>query len=149
MPVRPLTTPRTAGRIAAAAAAVVAAVTLAPAPAGAMLPPARDHLTVTVRDSGYPALDGRFELHCHPTGGDHPRAGEACRRLEEVTVWGTDPFAPVPPGAVCTSMYGGPATAHVEGTWAGRPVHADFSRATGCETARWNDLVPLLPRTRL
>jgi hypothetical protein len=133
----------------AAVTAATAALVLAPSPAGAVLPPVRDHLVLTVTDSGYPAHDGRFELYCHPAGGDHPAAEEACARLDEVTVWGSDPFAPAPEGGVCTSLYGGPATAHVEGMWAGRPVNADFARATGCETARWNDLVPFLPRTRL
>lgn len=140
---------RAAAPVVAAAAAAAAAFTLAPAPAGAVLPPARDHLTITVTDSGYPARDGRFELVCHPSAGDHHSPDEACDRLDELTVWGSDPFAPVPPDSMCTSMYGGPATAHVEGMWAGRPVNADFSRATGCETARWNNLVPLLPGTRL
>ncbi|EST37675.1 hypothetical protein N566_11665 [Streptomycetaceae bacterium MP113-05] len=136
--------------VAACAVLAAAGAALAPAaPAGAVLPPVRDHLVLTVTDSGYRAHDGRFELLCHPAGGDHRRAKEACARLDEVTVWGSDPFAPVPPDSVCTSLYGGPATAHLEGMWAGRPVNADFGRATGCETARWNDLVPLLPRTRL
>lgn len=141
--------PAAARTTAAALAALAAAFTLAPSPASAMLPPARDHLTVTVHDSGFPARDGRFELHCHPTAGDHFRAAKACKRLNELTRWGSDPFAPVPPDSMCTSLYGGPARAHVEGMWAGRPVNADFSRATGCETARWGNLVPLLPRTRL
>jgi hypothetical protein len=149
MPVRPRRAAAAAARVLiAAATAAAAALSLAPS-AGALLPPVRDHLTVTVRDSGYPSHDGRFDLYCHPAGGDHPRPKEACARLDEVTVWGSDPFAPVPAGTVCTSLYGGPATAHVEGMWAGRPVNADFSRATGCETARWNDLAPFLPRTRL
>lgn len=145
---RPRSRSRTATRTAAAATALVAAFTLAPS-AEAMLPPARDHLTLTVHDSGRPGRDGRFELFCHPTGGDHPDAAAACDRLDELTVWGSSPFAPAEPGALCTSMYGGPATARVEGMWGGRPVNADFHRATGCATARWNDLVPFLPRTRL
>ena len=148
LPARLLPARRAVARTAAAAAAVTAAFSLAPH-AEAMLPPTRDHLTVTVEGSGYPARDGRFELLCHPAGGDHPQARKACEQLDEVTVWGEDPFAPVPDGALCTTMYGGPATAHVEGTWAGRPVNAHFSRATGCETARWDALVPLLPATRL
>ncbi|MDT0379792.1 SSI family serine proteinase inhibitor [Streptomyces sp. DSM 42041] len=138
-----------AAHVLAALAVVTAAPLLAPAPAGAVLPPVSDHLVLTVSDSGHPARDGRFELFCHPAGGDHPRAKAACARLDEVTVWGSDPFAPAPGGTLCTSLYGGPATAHVEGMWAGRPVNADFGRATGCETARWDDLVPFLPRTRL
>jgi hypothetical protein len=50
---------------------------------------------------------------------------------------------------MCTMLYGGPATAHVTGTWAGRPVDARFDRADGCEIARWDALVPLLPETHV
>uniref|UniRef100_UPI001FE7A59C SSI family serine proteinase inhibitor n=1 Tax=Streptomyces corallincola TaxID=2851888 RepID=UPI001FE7A59C len=117
-----------------------------------MPPPARpedepvsgDHLTVVVRNAG-PGRDGRYELSCHPAGGDHPEAAEACRVLDANTVWGRDTFAAVDPGSVCTLQYGGPATAHVTGNWAGRPVDASYDRGDGCEIARWDHLVPLLP----
>jgi hypothetical protein len=104
-------------------------------------------LTVTVRDAGGGA-DGTFELRCHPQGGSHPDAREACGRLDRRTTWGKDPFAPVGSGAVCTMQYGGPATAHVTGTWAGRSVDARFDRGNGCEIARWDALVPVLPDLR-
>ncbi|WP_245654449.1 SSI family serine proteinase inhibitor [Streptomyces violens] len=106
-----------------------------------------DRLTVTVRDSGSTAMDGTHELKCHPTGGDHPKAQDACRALDKATRWGKDPFAPVAPDAVCTMQHGGPATAHVTGRWAGRPVDATFKRDNGCEIGRWDKLVPLLPST--
>ncbi|MGD1219381.1 SSI family serine proteinase inhibitor [Streptomyces krungchingensis] len=114
-----------------------------------MPPPARDddsgdRLTVTVHGSGGDT-DGTYELRCHPSGGSHPDAAEACAELDRNTTWGKDPFAPVPPGTMCTMLYGGPATAHVTGTWAGRPVDARFDRTDGCEIARWDGLVPLLP----
>lgn len=89
--------------------------------------------------------DGTYELRCHPDGGSHPDVGKACATLDQRTTWGKDPFAPVAPGTMCTMMYGGPATAHVTGTWAGRPVDARFDRADGCQVARWDALVPLLP----
>ncbi|MFR9757253.1 SSI family serine proteinase inhibitor [Streptomyces sp. TR06-5] len=146
----PAPRPRRTAVRAAAALAALAAVHTPAAPAQAAVPPVRDHLTVTVHDSGRPVHDGRFDLFCHPTAGNHPRPEAACRRLDALTSWGRpDPFAPVPPGRMCTTVYGGPATAHVTGTWGGRPVNADFSRSDGCRTQRWNDLVPLLPRTRL
>ncbi|MBZ4018517.1 hypothetical protein CCS38_22825 [Streptomyces purpurogeneiscleroticus] len=104
-----------------------------------------DRLTVTVRESGSTAMDGTHELKCHPTGGDHPKAKDACRALDKATRWGKDPFAPVPSDAVCTMQHGGPATAHVTGRWAGRPVDATFKRDNGCEIGRWDKLVPLLP----
>ncbi|MFF7388898.1 SSI family serine proteinase inhibitor [Streptomyces scabiei] len=106
-----------------------------------------DRLTVTVRQAGGGA-DGTFELRCHPEGGTHPDVREACGRLDRRTTWGTDPFAPVRSGTVCTMQYGGPATAHVTGTWAGRRVDARFDRGDGCEIARWDDMVPVLPDLR-
>ncbi|MDT0570499.1 SSI family serine proteinase inhibitor [Streptomyces sp. DSM 3412] len=106
-----------------------------------------DRLTVTVRQAGGGA-DGTFELRCHPEGGNHPDVREACGRLDRRTTWGTDPFAPVRSGTVCTMQYGGPATAQVTGTWAGRRVDARFDRGDGCEIARWDALVPVLPELR-
>ncbi|MGW8597978.1 SSI family serine proteinase inhibitor [Streptomyces sp. NPDC055893] len=104
-----------------------------------------DHLTLTVTHSGDPAADGTFELTCHPAGGTHRAPQAACDRLDEVTTWGTDPFAPPQPDSLCTMQYGGPATAHVTGTWAGRPVDATFNRTDGCEIARWDGFTPVLP----
>lgn len=107
-----------------------------------------DHLTVTVQHSGSARTDGTFELYCHPGGGNHLHVKDACAKLDGMTRWGRDPFAAVPQGANCTMMYGGPATAHVTGTWAGRPVNADFRRTNGCEIDRWGRFEPLLPSTR-
>ncbi|MFF1307301.1 SSI family serine proteinase inhibitor [Streptomyces sp. NPDC058307] len=117
-----------------------------PAPASAYTGTG-DHLTVTIRDTGTGAdkTFQTFELHCHPSRGTHPDPSGACAALERNTRWGKDTFAPVPEGSVCTMLYGGPATAHVTGTWAGRPVDARFDRSNGCETARWDRFVPLLP----
>lgn len=135
--------------LSAATAALTAGPASGTAVRGLPMPPPRDHLTLTVEDSGHPGRDGTYELYCHPAGGDHPAAQDACETLDEATTWGRSPFAPVPEGSVCTGQYGGPATAHLTGTWAGRPVDADFSRANGCEIDRWNGLFPLLPRTSL
>ncbi|MEU1150005.1 SSI family serine proteinase inhibitor [Streptomyces sp. NPDC005863] len=126
------------------AAAQAGTPAAAPAPAPATAPV--DRLTVTVTDSAGGG-DGTYVLKCHPTGGNHPEAADACARLDEVTVFGTDPFAPVPRNAMCTMQYGGPATAHIRGTWAGRPVDARYSRTDGCQISRWNALVPVLPAT--
>ncbi|MEU8029908.1 SSI family serine proteinase inhibitor [Streptomyces sp. NPDC049099] len=129
--------------------AVAVAVPAVAAPAGpsAVRPGDRsgDHLTVVVRQAGS-GRDGRYELSCHPAGGSHPDAAEACRVLDERTRWGRDLFAPVPPGTLCTMIYGGPATARVTGTWAGRRVDAGYDRSNGCEIGRWDGLVPLLPK---
>ncbi|WP_436737710.1 SSI family serine proteinase inhibitor [Streptomyces sp. BBFR102] len=154
---------RTALALATSAAALLGAVPLAAqahaGPGGPVPPPIgapglgagpglgaeQDRLTVTVRDAG--AGDGRFVLRCRPTGGDHPDVAGACGRLAELAAEGEDPFAPVPPDAMCTMQHGGPATARVEGTWRGRAVDASFSRTDGCRIARWNRLVPVLPAT--
>ncbi|MEU1187960.1 SSI family serine proteinase inhibitor [Streptomyces sp. NPDC005859] len=106
-----------------------------------------DHLTVTVRHAGGRA-DGTFEVYCHPERGSHPDAGSACRTVDRNTRWGRDAFAPAPSGGVCTMRYGGPATAHVTGRWAGRPVDATYDRSNGCQIERWDLLVPLLPDLR-
>ncbi|MGW0870887.1 SSI family serine proteinase inhibitor [Streptomyces sp. NPDC002740] len=106
-----------------------------------------DHLTVTVRHAGGRA-DGTFDLYCHPGGGSHPDVGSACRAVDRNTRWGRDAFAPAPDDGVCTMRYGGPATAHVTGRWAGRPVDATYDRSNGCRMERWDRLVPLLPDLR-
>ncbi|MFG2789133.1 SSI family serine proteinase inhibitor [Streptomyces sp. NPDC048419] len=143
---------------ASAAASVVPSVLPAAAHADAVRPAlapppvqsddqAGDHLTVTVRHAGDDA-DGTYELHCHPGGGTHPDADAACAALDRGTTWGKDTFAPVPDDSICTMQYGGPATAHVTGSWAGRPVDASYDRSDGCEIGRWDRLVPLLPDLR-
>ncbi|WP_230885514.1 SSI family serine proteinase inhibitor [Streptomyces spinoverrucosus] len=147
-------------RLALAAGASLAALTsLSAAPADAAVPSPflgqhrglhhtdADHLTVTVSGVSSGA-DGSFEVQCHPSGGSHPDAGGACRALERETRWGRDVFAPVARDSMCTMQYGGPATARVTGTWAGRPVDATFDRSNGCEIARWDRLVPFLPEAR-
>ncbi|MFF4491289.1 SSI family serine proteinase inhibitor [Streptomyces sp. NPDC001544] len=147
----------------AVTAAVAALSPLAAAPAVAAVPgvlsvppPVRpedrvtvtgDHLTVTVLHAGG-GRDGTYELFCHPEAGSHPDPAGACRTLDRNTRWGRDVFAPVAPGSVCTMQYGGPATARVTGTWAGRPVDAVYDRSNGCEAERWDRLVPLLPELR-
>ncbi|MHC3471233.1 SSI family serine proteinase inhibitor [Streptomyces sp. 7R007] len=152
---------RRPGRMAvvAVSAAVSVLVPLAPH-AVAAPPPARDedraggvgrdhgdHLLVRVRDAGG-GRDGTYEVFCHPGGGSHPDVAGACQGLDRQTRWGRDLFAPVPEGSMCTMQYGGPATAHVTGTWAGRPVNATYDRRDGCEIARWDRMVPLLPDLR-
>ncbi len=108
---------------------------------------ADDHLTVTVRHAGS-GLDGTYELDCDARRGSHPDVDAACAALQRGTRWGRDTFEPVPPDSLCTMQYGGPATARVTGTWAGRPVDATYDRGDGCEIARWDRLVPLLPDLR-
>ena len=98
-------------------------------------------LMIEVRDEPG-AQPSKHTLTCRPTGGDHPHAGAACRRLNHLP---GDPFQPVPPGSVCTMIYGGPQRATVRGIVHGKPVAAWFDRTNGCEIARWDALVPVLP----
>ncbi|MGW4565474.1 SSI family serine proteinase inhibitor [Streptomyces sp. NPDC004561] len=149
----PLTAPPAAAAVAApppvrpedrAPAPVGDHLVVAPRPEDRAPNPRGDHLVVAVRHAGA-GRDGRYELFCHPGGGRHPNVAGACRVLDSNTHWGRDTFAPVAPGSICTMLYGGPATAHVTGTWAGRPVDASYDRSNGCEIGRWDRLVPLLP----
>ena len=128
----------------AAPTAPAASPAAAPAPASA---PRGDHLRITVAHTGDPAQDGTYHLYCHPARGSHPSPKAACRHLDRRTTWGKDLFAPVPPNTACTKQYGGPATAHVTGRWAGRPVDARYNRTDGCEIDRWNKMEPVLPST--
>ncbi|MFE0425989.1 SSI family serine proteinase inhibitor [Streptomyces sp. NPDC058953] len=104
-----------------------------------------DRLTVVVSETGNTRTDGRYELECGPTAGNHPAAEAACDRLDELARAGGDPFAPVDRDVFCTQQAGGPATAYVTGVWQGRRVDATFSRQNGCEIHRWNNLQPVLP----
>ncbi len=108
--------------------------------------PGGDRLTVTVSHAGH--ADGRYVLRCHPGRGSHPDPVRACDTLDRRTTWGRDPFGPVPPRSLCAMQYGGTATAHITGTWAGRPVDARYGRGDGCQIARWDALVPVLPDVR-
>ncbi|MEV4432137.1 SSI family serine proteinase inhibitor [Streptomyces sp. NPDC049585] len=137
MSLRPL---RRLARTAAILPALAPALLAAPGATAAPLPPAgldhEDHLTIAIADGVRHGT--HYELYCHPAGGTHPRAREACDQVDGQTTWAKDPFAPVPAGEMCTMMYGGTQRAHVTGTWAGRPVDAEFNRTNGCEIARWN-----------
>ncbi|MEV6331490.1 SSI family serine proteinase inhibitor [Streptomyces sp. NPDC051909] len=106
-----------------------------------------DSLTVSIEKTGHAEADGTFRLECGgKPGGTHPAAANACKRLDQLAQAGDDPFVPVPADGICTQQYGGPATAHITGTWHGRSVDARFSRANGCEIDRWENLRPVLPR---
>jgi hypothetical protein len=109
-------------------------------------PPAAPHtaLTITIAHSTVPGHDGRFTLSCHPSGGTHPDPVNACAKLDQLAGSGGNPFAAVPLTTMCSQIFGGPATAQITGTWAGHPVSASFNRTNGCQTTRWNNLLPVL-----
>ncbi len=103
-------------------------------------------LTVTFRadEKAAPVV---MQLTCDPTGGDHPRAADACAALAKAEQGSSDPFAKPEPDQICTYIYGGPQTARVVGSWNGQGVDASFSRANGCEIARWDAIEPVLSPT--
>ena len=103
-------------------------------------------LTVTFKADGK-ASPRVMHLQCEPTGGDHPRAADACAALAKASATGRDPFAAPPKGQMCTFIYGGPQTAVVTGDWNGKAVNRGFSRTNGCEIARWNAVEPVLSPT--
>ncbi|MFF8962034.1 SSI family serine proteinase inhibitor [Streptomyces globisporus] len=112
---------------------------------------ARTRLTVSVENSGVPGADGTFELECGPTGGTHPEGQAACDRLAEAGATRAgrqELFQETPEGTMCTMIHGGDAFARIVGTWEGRAVDTTASRRDGCEIARWNSLVPVLPDVR-
>lgn len=66
---------------------------------------------------------------------------DSCDQLERLG----GPVGPVPAGQMCSMIYGGSQTAQVTGTWHGAAVTQKYSRANGCEVARWNRMAPVLP----
>ena len=108
----------------------VMAFGMAPLPATAVS--AKVQLTLQI-DTG----DGQkqqYTLRCSPTGGNHPNRWAACAVLLK---GGAKLLAPVPANAACTMIYGGPQTAAVKGTWSGKRISTEFSRADGCHIAKW------------
>ena len=103
---------------------------------------AATELTITAWPEGRDRGGGRtWTLRCNPTGGTLPRAARACALLAALE----RPFTPIPRGAICTQIYGGPQEAFVRGTYRGRRVWARFNRAGGCEIDRWNRHAFLFP----
>jgi len=94
-------------------------------------------LTITLR---YPGGEPVTRVLREPDGGDHPHPRAALGALAAAP----DPFAPVPPGTIATTIYGGPQTATVIGTYRGRPVDTTFCRTDGAQIHRWNQVAPLL-----
>ena len=74
-----------------------------------------------------------------------PTDSEACGAAAGVS---DHDLAPTPRGRACTQIYGGPQTATIVGTLRGERVDARFSRADGCEIARWNGVADLLREVR-
>jgi hypothetical protein len=105
--------------------------------------PAATSLTITV-EPGASAATQTYTLTCDPSGGEHPDPDNACAALEDAGAAEVNPLDPVAPELACTEIYGGEQTAVVEGTVAGEPIRAEFSRINGCEISRWDVLLPVL-----
>lgn len=101
--------------------------------------PPQTELTITVTPSPE-APPREWTLRCEPPGGTHPAPDAACAALHETA----DPFAPVPPDAVCTQIYGGPQEATITGVWRGEQVRASYDRTNGCEISRWDAIEAVL-----
>jgi hypothetical protein len=98
-------------------------------------------LTIVFSDGSNPPVT--WHLSCDPPGGNHPDPATACQVLERN---GDRALPPVPKNKLCTQVYSGPEKATITGTWKGTPVNSQLSRNNGCETARWSQLVGLLPK---
>ena len=96
----------------------------------------RYDLTITYWPAGPQGEQRTATLSCDPDGGTHPDPAKAC----DAILQHEDALAPVDPNAACTEIYGGDQVATVTGD----ELEASFSRANGCEIARWDALAPLL-----
>jgi hypothetical protein len=129
---------------AAAVAAAASAGAIVVGTAGASGSSGRTAITISYWDNGQRTADSdTWTLRCNPAGGTLARPAAACAKL---AAGGWKLVAPVPLSAICTQIYGGPQVARVVGMLDGRRVFARFTRANGCQIARWNKLTPwLLP----
>ena len=91
-----------------------------------------------------PPGDTRLEVVVRPEGPDGPAKERTVTEAPDGLT--AKDLAPTDPLSACTEIFGGPATATVEGTLRGEPVDAEFSRANGCEIARWDRAQALLGR---
>lgn len=94
-------------------------------------------LMYTVWPQGKTGKSTTYVLDCAHISGAVPEARAACSKLKQVSA---KVFAPVPAGTACAEIYGGPQTARVSGSLAGKAITADFNRTNGCEIARWGQL---------
>jgi hypothetical protein len=146
--IRPVVTVVRIRRITAVAALIVGAATVVVPAVPAVAVQARPtDLTVVYRSA--PDAPAQFmHLQCNPSGGDQPRAAEACSALASAQAGGRDPFQAPSADRVCAVEYDGPQTARVVGRWGGEPVDSSFNRTNECENARWKMIEPVLEPAR-
>ncbi len=97
-------------------------------------------LSIVLDDGG--GMRSTWTLTCDPAGGNHPAPAVACGVLGAN---GRMALTGVKYGASCTELYGGPQKVRLIGTWAGKKVNAEINRENGCQIARWDALLGLLP----
>ena len=130
---------RSLGLVALLAAGCAAAATPAATPGQARGTRGPTRLLIELsRRPELPAAE--FTLECDPPAGSLPDPVQACAAVAQAP----ELFAPVPPGQLCTQLYGGPETAAVRGVHGGRDVGAVFNRRNGCEIARFQRLMQAL-----
>ena len=95
----------------------------------------RYDITVVYWPEGPDGESVEATLTCDPEGGSHPDPAGACAALTE----NEDALEPVAGDVACTEIYGGDQVARITGS-----VEASFSRANGCEIARWDALEAVL-----
>ena len=91
---------------------------------------ASDRVEVVVRPDGAQGQELRKTVNCSSVTAQ-------CRKLR------TADFSPVGASA-CAQVYGGAATATVQGKAGGRAVDAEFTLANSCEIDRWRTFTWLL-----
>jgi hypothetical protein len=104
-------------------------------------------LNLTVRVEDGKGKVAKATLDCDDGGTGHgsgflsSSADEHCR-----DALGLQPLLTTQPpkDQVCTQIYGGPQTAHIEGQFSGQAVARDLARRNGCEIADWDKAQPLL-----
>jgi hypothetical protein len=99
----------------------------------------RYDVTIVFWPEGAEGESRQATLRCDPDGGTHSDPNGACDTLLE----NEDALEPVAGDVACTQIYGGDQLATITGAW----VQASFSRANGCEIARWDALRPVLELT--
>jgi hypothetical protein len=96
----------------------------------------RYDVTIVSWPTGAGGESRQATLRCDPDGGTHPDPNGACDTLLD----NEDALKPVAGDVACTEIYGGDQIATITGAG----VQASFSRANGCEIARWDALADVL-----
>jgi len=122
-------------------ASVLVAGLLAASAASGAPPSTRLLVTLYPQGPGAPGTARHYVLRCEPAAGTVPRPARACRLLLRLP----RPFAPVPPGTVCSQLALGPQEAFVSGRLRGAQVNAHLVVRDSCEIARWRRLAAVVP----